>query len=78
MKDAPEEFNTTFVNKFWDIVEKGDSKNIPRGVSRRDYFAAMAMQGLLMARIVSGSNMRLAVEAADVLIAELDKKDKSE
>lgn len=49
----------------------------PECVSRRDYFAAMAMQGLLTARIVSGSNMRLAVEAADALIAELDKEDKS-
>jgi hypothetical protein len=49
--------------------------NRPTEISRRDYFAAMALQGLL-ARIDHDSmayHAELAIEAADALIKELNK-----
>ncbi len=47
----------------------------PVQISRRDYFAAMALQGLL-ARIDHDAlayHAELAIEAADALIKELDR-----
>lgn len=48
------------------------------GLTKREYFAVMAMQGLSVAAIPGGHNMtsevvRDAVQRADALIAELNK-----
>jgi hypothetical protein len=48
------------------------------GLTKREYFAAMAMQGLLANSLKSAtlyieSNAKFAVQAADALIAELNK-----
>lgn len=46
------------------------------GLTKREYFAAMAMQGLLLARGVGTHDVLLATyarEYADALLAELEK-----
>jgi len=77
----------------WDLVEylgpleeensKPEPTLVPQGISRRDYFAAMAMHGIL---IHSASNWPIdktpeslcgcAVQTADALITELDREGK--
>jgi hypothetical protein len=45
------------------------------GLSRRELFAAMAMQGILSRTSMErGTLSQIAVSAADALIAELDKE----
>ncbi|MCF8339745.1 MAG: hypothetical protein K9I82_02130 [Chitinophagaceae bacterium] len=48
--------------------------NRPNGLTKREYFAAMAMQGLLAndSSLITGK-VRDAVKAADALIEELNK-----
>ena len=54
----------------------------PRGLSKREYFAAKAMQGILAATVhapyvVAGPHIpQLAVQHADALLAELAKGEK--
>ena len=46
------------------------------GLTKREHFAAMAMQGLLACPLVTGNNEQIAKyarAAADALIAELNK-----
>jgi hypothetical protein len=44
------------------------------GLTKREYFAAMAMQGILNSEFLDIKRFaKLAVEAADALIAELNK-----
>lgn len=55
-----------------------DMKIVPDPISKRDYFAAMAMQGILSARLTM--NLKEIVEdsllMADALIGELDKTER--
>lgn len=44
------------------------------GLTKREYFAAMALQGLLAARIPFATAAIDAVKRADQLIAELNKE----
>lgn len=46
------------------------------GLTKREYFAAMALQGLCSQAIFVGSHTSRAVEMADALIAELSKEEK--
>lgn len=43
------------------------------GLTKREYFAALAMQGLLSNPVVMGNLAEMAVEHADALINELNK-----
>lgn len=55
-------------------IQTTDSSGWEAGLTKREYFAAMAMQGL--ATNWSKSNMEIAanaVEIADALLAELEK-----
>lgn len=48
------------------------------GLTKREYFAAMAMQGIFSTnRILIDSNIEMAVKVADALIAELNKDNKN-
>lgn len=44
-----------------------------QALTKREYFAALALQGLCSQAIFVGSHAQRAVEMADALIAELDK-----
>jgi hypothetical protein len=54
----------------WSQEQSGTS-----GLNKREYFAAMAMQGILSgSQFIDGERFaKLAVQAADALIAELNK-----
>lgn len=56
------------------IAVEGEITNIP-GLTKREYFAAMAMQGLLSnsGTYSERSTPELSVHYADALIAELNK-----
>ncbi|MCK5629785.1 MAG: hypothetical protein KAI26_04160 [Nanoarchaeota archaeon] len=64
------------------VVERGPVKKTEpmlQGISRRDYFAARAMQGLNSRHhegYTFGDLVHVAREQADKLIAELDKENK--
>jgi len=52
-----------------------------QGMTRRDLFAAMAMQGLLAqtpCRVLIGEIVKESVQCADALLEELSKTDKTE
>jgi hypothetical protein len=63
-----------FPGSFSGIPGKIDNTNRD-GLTKREYFAAMAMQGLssLMARKTHVDVARHAVDYADALLAELEK-----
>ena len=61
----------------WEAYVEGHA---PAGLSKREYFAGLAMQAFITADHLNGSEKRLnednalmAVDAADALLAELDK-----
>ena len=59
-------------------VQVTDPKSpVTHGLTKREYFAAMAMQGFFSATHHSDTNVEyfapIAVQAADALIAELNK-----
>ena len=61
-----------------DLVNPSVSANgyvIKQGLTKREYFAAMAMQGLLADSIPASIevNVKLSVEAADALIKALNQ-----
>lgn len=53
----------------------GANGSMAFGLTKREYFAAMAMQGMFSANVEDESTTitKWAVEAADALIAELSK-----
>ena len=58
------------------MVENKDTISYNKGLTKREYFAAMALQGLLSQSqflINSEKFAKFAVEAADALMAELNK-----
>lgn len=58
------------------IVESKEAQSLELGLTKREYFAAMAMQGL--ASKTGWSAMEVAigsVDIADLLIKELNKKE---
>jgi len=57
----------------WCIDTGEPSYNNP-GLTKREYFAAMALQGFLASNAApERRNVRIAVELADMLVAELNK-----
>lgn len=54
------------------------NKNEPDSLSTRDYFAAKAMQGLIISELDTHTSKiaRAAYKYADVMMAERDKDDK--
>lgn len=57
-------------------VLRADSDSAEYGLTKREYFAAMALQGMLSNPDIRGSNESLAktsISVADVLIKELEK-----
>ena len=58
------------------MLNPGPSQNDEYGLTKREYFAALALQGLLSQSqflINSEKFAKFAVEAADALMAELNK-----
>lgn len=61
-------------------LDSSGALRVCANISKREYFAAMALQGI-MANSIPGSHhvpsetVKQAVERADALIAELEKKD---
>ena len=59
------------------VEETSNSESLSFGLTKREYFAAMAMQGLLTNPANFGGKKELlikkAVEAADALLEELEK-----
>lgn len=60
----------------WEITSHGDPVSITdqHGLTKREYFAAMAMQGMLSDPERYGVIAKGAVKFADALIKELNKE----
>lgn len=65
--------------KAYPTTDPYDKHRISGGITKREYFAAMALNGILSnARIaVTKDTSNLAVVIADQLIKELNKEDKT-
>jgi len=46
------------------------------GLTKREYFAAMAMQGILSNNLPWNNIVKASIDYADALLAELEKKEK--
>ena len=58
------------------VDETGKAQSIAAGLTKREYFAAMAMQGVLANPNYNGDYKHLSVvsvKVADALLAELEK-----